>query len=488
MIAILWWTWTSQTLFDVRYAKHAKSEQFMKAVQLLIMIGYGVFEGNFSLFATTTAGKGINTMISPRRRAGPRTSTIAITVLFIVSRLQLAVQYFRVALTKRKSGTIRNSILTSAALPTIAALFWISSLLFIEETVGNIGIYAGRTGLCAAGLLLEMVGTFALRLHKRAGFAKTHLTERFGSLTIIILGEGTIKLVAVLRDISSGVGFEVRSAIAIAASIFSFYLTFALYFNGFSLHQGIDSLRGYSWAYSHYLFHLALVLALDGITSLLLFTNIFGGINALLSTHTEANIIQDLINCKNGTLFQTEPITLGKVTFTYNVKTNSMLLPQGTEISQGQYDYVFISLFEKLFQSYNVKPSEQFVELLGELDPEILDEHKLFEVMKLLLKQFISSAQFTIVAGGLIFLTMVPLMYWQRRLTTSNWSRFMPIAARLFFGLILIALALFTEFSSIGSKWLGKFLLSGMMIPGYAIAASIIFIVDSVTMRYLQFL
>lgn len=460
----------------------------MKAIQLLIMIGYGVFEGNFSLFATTEAGTGMNTMISPRRRSGPRTSTIAITVLFIVSRLQLASQYFRVALTKRKFGTIRNSILASAALPTIAALFWISSLVFMNETVGKVGVYAGRTGLCAAGLLLEMIGTFALRLHRKAGFAKTHLTERFGSLTIIILGEGTIKLVAVLRDISSGVGFEVLSAIVIAASILSFYLTFTMYFYGFNVHQGIDSLRGYSWAYTHYLFHLALVLALDGITSLLLFTNIFGGINTLLSTKTEAHTIQDLINCENATMFQTTPITLGKVTFAYNTQNTSMSLPQGTELSQGQYDYVFINLFEKLFESYNVKPSEHFIELLGELDPQTLEGHEVSKVIKVLLKQFITSAQFSIVAAGLIFLTMIPLMYWQCRLTTSNWSRFMPLGTRLLFGLAFLGGAGASEFSTIGAKWLGKALLSGLMIPGYAFAAFIVYIVDLITMRYLQFL
>lgn len=455
----------------------------------MIMIGYGVFEGNFSLFATTQAGQGINTMISPRRRSGPRTSFIAITVLFIVSRLQLGGQYFRVALTKRKtsSGAIRNSILASAALPTIAALFWISSLFFLEESVGSVGVYATRTGLCTAGILFEMIGTFALRLHRRAGFGKSHLTERFGSLTIIILGEGIIKLVAVLRDISSGVGFEVRSAIAIGASILGFYLTFALYFNGFSLHEGIESLRGYNWAYMHYFFHLALVLALDAITSLLLFTNIFGGINALLSTRTESGILQDLINCKNATMFETSPITLNKVTFIYNTQTTSMSLPQGTELSQGQYDYVFINLIEKIFQSYNVKPSEHFTELLSELEPSELDGTEASKAIRLLLKQFITSAQFSVVAAGLIFLTMVPLMFWQRRLTTSNWSRFMPLGIRLLFGSLFFALAGFAETHQ-GGEWLGKLLLSGMMIPGYAVAAAVVVTVDVVTIRYLQFL
>lgn len=461
----------------------------MKFLQLLIMVGYGVFEGDFSLFSRTMAGEGqTGSIVVPRHRSAPRTSMIAIVSLFIVSRFLLGAQYLRIAVRKRKDESlvlqIQNSALVSAALPIIAGLLWMTSLFVPDAGVGLNGIFASRTSLWVVGILVEMIGTFAMRLHKRGGFEKSHLSERYGSLTIIILGEGIIKLVSVLRDISSGVGFEIKSVVAIVSSVVSFYLIFALYFDDFSLHERINSVRAYSWAYTHYLFHLSLVLCLDGITSLLLFTNIFGGIQQLLSSDTESGILEHLLNYQIvENHLDTAPLTLGRMTFAYNSLSTTMS-HNGTELSQSEYNYVFINLFERVFQSYNVMPSEGFLDFLRELEPGTVSEDDLTTAFKLLLGQFVVSAQFFLLAGGFIFLTMVPLMYWQKRLLFENWSKWLPLGARSVVGLVMVAIGLLVDTN--GAQ-LGRGLMAGALIPFFMVAAMVVYMVDRVVVRYLQF-
>lgn len=474
-------------MFDVRYAKHVKSEKVLKLSQILIMVGYGVFEGDFSLFINTHVEPGTGTrlkgMVSKRRRSASTVSSVAIGSLFILSRFQLAAQYLQIAIKQRKSyGRLRKSSLVASILPIVASLFWFASFFVIDSKVGSHGFYAARTFLWLTGILVEVMGTFVLRLHKKTGFVNTHLPERFGSLTIIIIGEGVIKLVTVLRDISAGVGFEFKSAIAITASIVSFYLIWAIYFDDFHLHKGDEGFEsaGYKWAYMHYLFHMALVLALDGITSLLLFTNIFGGMQSLLNPQQETGIIEDLLNLQNTSLATTAPTTLGKLTIQYNTQNSVMSSLNGTELTQSQYDYVFINLFERIFLSYNVEPSETFMDVLGDLDPDVLDEKIVSHAFNLLLKQFIVSAQFFLIACGMIFITMVPIMMWQRQRrqqeeARNRLGRFVPIAARLLSGVVFLAVAGLAD--SEGER-LGKMLMSGAMIPGFMGTAIILYTLD----------
>lgn len=461
---ILWWTWTSQTLFDVRFARCQKNDKLIKFLALSIMIGYGVFEGEFSLFVTELEP---HDGAFVQKRTGPRDSAIAISVLFILSRLQLALQYYLIS---RRSKTNMQVLRKKAALPSIAAVFWIVSLFFVEHNHGE--LYVIRTSLWSAGILTEVLGAFIIRYQTQAGFEKTHMTERFGSLTIILLGEGIIKLVSILRDIHTGVGFTWRSVIAIVTSVWSFYLLWALYFQGFDLSFKLGKLKAYTWAYLHFFFHLSLVLVQDGIASLLLFTNISGGITRLLDMSTESAVMQDLF-----TLHTNQSATrlhVADFSFTYDAITTTMS-NNGTELSASEYNYVFIQLFTRIGRSYNVRLSEDFLNYVKVLIPTQVTQENVTEAFKLLLEQFTTAAQFFLLAGGLLLWSLIPIMWLQGRITGSSWIKYIPIMMRILVGAILLSVAGLADF---GVRELKAILESGFMVPGFTAAIALVYGTD----------
>ena len=106
-------------------------------------------------------------------------------------------------------------------------------------------------------------------------FKHTHLVERIGLLTLIIMGEGIIglsKSVATLLQHSKGVtGSDIG---VIVAAVLLIYFIWVLYFDQIE-HDRFGTIRQQIWAILHYPLHVAILLTVEGSSMLILWNVIY---------------------------------------------------------------------------------------------------------------------------------------------------------------------------------------------------------------------
>ncbi|BFZ54890.1 hypothetical protein PYCC9005_001927 [Savitreella phatthalungensis] len=541
--ALIWWTWTSQMMYDVRFARYAKSEKVAKFLQLFVLIGFGVSQDEWSMYERSEVHVSLETAagLQHRRRHNPHGAAVGIAVVFIASRLLLSLQYLRVFyLRKRGDGNRLNTLVIHSLLPFAAACFWLLSLPILDKTLllgpsdSPARLYSARAVLWSIGILVEALGNFGLRAYEHGGFEHTAIVERFGALTVILLGEAVIKMVRYLRNITAGVGFSALSAVAIFASIISTCLVWGLHFHHLNPHTRISKFRAYAWIFLHFPLHLALVVLLEGILALLLWTNIDSGIAQMLNgvSHIgeSSGILSDLYGLKG----RNETLTLGKLKVLYHVEDGRMIKvqdlydepgssrakmqpipldyrlrvlsgsqimspleisPPGSTLTANEYNYAYISIFARLASTYRVEPSHHFLEYVQALQPGQTTGEVAQRAYGLLSEQFHLSARLVLVTGGAFMLISVPLMLIIGRYRTDNWSRHVPVGLRLVVGTVLILLGAIVDIEDAVNRrhnppqntLLGRMLAEGVLLPTWTIAAVVVYCADMITWQWLQF-
>jgi low temperature requirement protein LtrA len=116
------------------------------------------------------------------------------TIMYIISRFVLAAQYSLVYYYAYvQSHSKRKHLFFQIVSLCISGGMWIGSY-FLEADNATNGLRISKFALWYGGILIEIVAPFVSILFKRhvIGFQHTNLTERFSTLTLLILGEGVI--------------------------------------------------------------------------------------------------------------------------------------------------------------------------------------------------------------------------------------------------------------------------------------------------------
>lgn len=101
-------------------------------------------------------------------------------------------------------------------------------------------------------------------------FRYTHLVERVGLLTLIIMGEGIIGLTKSVSTILQSSAHVSSSDIGtIVASVLLIYFIWVLYFDQIE-HDRFGTIRQQIWAILHYPLHVAVLLTVEGSSTLIL--------------------------------------------------------------------------------------------------------------------------------------------------------------------------------------------------------------------------
>ena len=100
---------------------------------------------------------------------------------------------------------------------------------YLIVRINTQGAQVTKVALVALAILFEVISLFGLvagfRKRKEIGFSRTYLPERFGTLTLIVVGEGVIGLLSHLEQVLGGFGFGANSIIAIILSVLIVYFT-----------------------------------------------------------------------------------------------------------------------------------------------------------------------------------------------------------------------------------------------------------------------
>jgi low temperature requirement protein LtrA len=213
----VWWAWMGFTFYANRFDT---DDLVYRLLTLVAMFAVAVFAAN-----TRDAFEG---------------GSEAFALSYVAVRLVLLVLYARARRHVREARALTTLFLVAFG---GAVLVWLASLL-VEPPA--------RYWLWALALTIELAAPFpAWRLIPRAPIHPAHIPERFGLLTIIVLGESVLAVVVGVSDVS----WTWRSGLAAAGGFLAAAALWWIYFEFLdeSVVTGRGVLGGLVFTYAHYL-------------------------------------------------------------------------------------------------------------------------------------------------------------------------------------------------------------------------------------------
>lgn len=259
---ILWFTWYQVSLYDVRFQKDTILNRAAKVVQFGVMIGFAVVGPKFNPGENVDKIRGLADDLSLTDIPDPQlTAFKSLTLIMMVSRVTLVLQYLQAMWISRKyPGTVFPMSLV-AGTELIAALIY--GLLFIAFK--NLHVNAYIVWYVVA-ILETIICTAVSIVWRKISFKGTHLVQRMGLLTLIILGEGIMGLAETCQKLVKAqlVGFTGTTISDISCAIMILYFLYMMYFDWVQEHH-MGSIRQQFWAILHFFLHVSLLLTLSGV-------------------------------------------------------------------------------------------------------------------------------------------------------------------------------------------------------------------------------
>lgn len=217
----LWWIWATHTLFANRFDTDGKGHRVASlAIMMLIVTMSGFLGASLSTGATAFIG------------------------FYMATRFVLAGLFF--ALRDRHEGA-RGYARAMAVLILMGVA--VSGVSLLLDSTAQQAVFLG-------GIVLEMIAAAVIGTRLTdVPVHREHLVERVGLLSIILLGESVISMVAGLRDIE-WTAWHVSAAVT---GFLMIVLIWWIYFDSFNtLERAKRITHGYVLLYSHVLFCLGL--------------------------------------------------------------------------------------------------------------------------------------------------------------------------------------------------------------------------------------
>ncbi|KAH5578404.1 hypothetical protein HBI24_163160 [Parastagonospora nodorum] len=253
LFTLIWFTWLSTTLFDVRFSIDCVWNRIHKAIQFGVFTGF-VFAGPvFDRYTPTNVA----------------TSYRQFGIVLVVSRIAIVMQYGVVMWQGRMFRQTLVPLGLSTAVHAMAAVAYGITIGVYPR--GAVGLEEQVVWLCwviisiVEGLLIFLIAI----IWRIVSFKYTHLIERLQLLTLIIIGEGIIGMVKSVACIFKGQSDNNSTEIGtVVAAVVLLYLLYMLYFDQLS-HDRFGTVRQQIWSLLHYPLHMAILLCVEGNTSLI---------------------------------------------------------------------------------------------------------------------------------------------------------------------------------------------------------------------------
>lgn len=318
-------------------------------------------------------------------------------------------------------------------------------------------------------------------------FKHTHLVERVGLLSLIIMGEGIIGLVKSTSYTIQGTSVSLwQEALIVAAAVLLIYLMYILYFDNVD-HHGFGTIGQQLWTLLHFPLHVAILLTVEGSTALLIWNACRRGvmyINGLLPSLTnpkgsfsdnKAFVAQvtaswnatmerfkykDLNDYYPYTNFQNDVSKLSKTNATFGTSDWSKEVSKSLTKMSDYYQYFIYQNFGAE-GVYKIKKTSDYGEKVA-----LYEEGYRFVLI-----------YYYICAGALLLILASLLLFGQKHKTGTNWW---SIAIRIFAGLCIPIGVVSPFLEKPGADNSFRYQFSYLLIPIVAIGYFVVVIVDNI--------
>ncbi|KZV94896.1 hypothetical protein EXIGLDRAFT_834721 [Exidia glandulosa HHB12029] len=280
--ALTWWLWIAQVLYDTKFYVN---DWWHRIFLLLQFILFGTLSAFTDGFDVTIGIKADDPSDSDAGDAAEETyvkrAFLAISMVFFVSRLLLAIEYFRVT-RYAKQRRLAHLYILIGTLCASATLFLISFLVTRAHPDSK-GANALKFVLWILAIGIEVVAYFYTSMPR--GLLRTgSMPERLSTLTTVVIGEGLNGLIDPIVSAAKSVGFNASVAAQVFAVGLLVFLIFILYFQSFRARLAPTPLRQKMIIMVHFATQLFIILLLEGMKSLLNITTLLNSLNFFINT------------------------------------------------------------------------------------------------------------------------------------------------------------------------------------------------------------
>ncbi|KAF9904045.1 hypothetical protein EC991_003143 [Linnemannia zychae] len=230
---ILWWMWLSQTMFDVRFSTDDLLNRIWKLIQLFALAG---FAGNGDHFTSTNSN--------------------GFALSYAVMKLVLVGQYFIVWIHAPDQKS-RRPILFYMSANFVSFIMWWASAFLIEFLSDQ-----ARYGIWFSAIGIEVITNIALANNATVSFVGSHLPERLGLFTLIILGESIMGLFMITDDLVDApgkLGWDNLTLLIFSITVVK--CQWFLYFDDYHEQGPVrSSIHSALWTYLHFMLNLSQLL------------------------------------------------------------------------------------------------------------------------------------------------------------------------------------------------------------------------------------
>lgn len=327
-------------------------------------------------------------------------------------------------------------------------------------------------------------------------FKHTHLVERVGLLTLIVMGEGILGLTKSTSYAASGTNVILWEETGIVGSaVLLIYMMYILYFDNVDHHR-FGTIRQQIWTLLHFPLHVAILLTVEGSTALILWNAVRSGVayiteDSLPSLTTPATIPPHKPGA--GGTFKDTAAFVDSIRLTYNeVKERYHYKKLDTYYNATAFaaDLDKLSKPKAAFNTpawvTEVQPTlkkmtayfEYFLyQNFGAEGPKKIDDEKDYSLKVQYYEdgfKFVT-IYFYIAAGALLLVLAGLYVFGRTKMTKTEWT---SVAVRIFGGMALplVTISAFTEKNDDSYR----FTFSYLLIPLVAIYYLLVIIIDNV--------
>ncbi|BEI89868.1 uncharacterized protein CcaverHIS019_0212300 [Cutaneotrichosporon cavernicola] len=257
--------WTTQLHYDIRYEGDDAVHRLLKPLHLLLFVYIGAASGGWDLSRLTVPTLEMSsTEAVAHSLAGDSFLTVAIAVA--LHRALLAAQYVMVVVLGKKAGRPVSSPALFAASFAITCIF---AVLAATIPARNTGLAAAKIVLMYASVLVDMGAILVQVIWGVQVPVRWHsVAERYGSLTLIILGQGFSNLTTVFQNSLSGLGQHDTATYAqVFLAIGVMYDLWSFLFAHFRQEVPVDAGRTWLYEIIHFPLHFSMLLLLFGMVN-----------------------------------------------------------------------------------------------------------------------------------------------------------------------------------------------------------------------------
>ncbi|KAK3374722.1 bacterial low temperature requirement A protein-domain-containing protein [Podospora didyma] len=247
--SIIWVTWFHTVLHDVRFENDSIYSRACKTVIMAAFVGFAL----------------VGSAFSPGTEKGDNTNFRVLCYTLVLSRVLFIIQYLVVGVyvgMARRTDIFLPLFLNILTYVIAAGAYGAMIPSFSDEKPVDQtnGIYS----VWWVVMLIETIATIGISCFWRMlSFKKTHLVERMGLLTLIVIGEGAIGVTKTISRIMGKQGLDPEGSGLTLCIVLILMGLWMIYFDNHP-HGHFGTIKQQIWSALHFPIHLAIVGLVEG--------------------------------------------------------------------------------------------------------------------------------------------------------------------------------------------------------------------------------